>query len=319
MLFFWWSGIRIGWVSGRHKKCGSTPVSLISACLCGVGLGLPCISDGSTSIDTCQAPAADSHLTIAYYDQEKSSFESGQGLVDRVNYNSDVLFRSDNDWSIGFGHRVTNLDVEGLDLQTNGYLHTFFLPVHKVHHSEGKSFRISLAPALSASSNVAKDPGEYTRNAFQLMAAIVWSRQISDRLDLSYGICGDYRLGGFQVYPMFGFKWQPDPDWKIEIGFPASQLSYELSNTVSSWLRVSPDGNEWFVKDRSLEKDSKLIYEAYVIELVFNWRFSQHFTISGSVGSEFDARYEATLLDDSRVRVHSDSAARVGVALAWLF
>lgn len=306
-------------MSGTYKKCGSTPGSLIRACLCGVGLGLPCISGGATSIDTCQEPAAESHLTIAFYNQEKSSLESGQGVVDKVNYNSDFLFRPDNDWSFGFGHRSTNLNVEGLELQTNGYLHTFFLPVHRIQHSEGKSLRFSLSPALSASSNVAKDPGEYTRDAFQLMAAIVWSRQVSDRLGLNYGLCGDYRLGGFQVYPMIGFKWQPDPDWKIEIGFPASQLSYELSNNVSSWLRISPDGNEWYVRDKSLEKDSRLIYEAYLLELVFNWRLSQHFTISGSVGSEFDARYEATLLDESRVRVQNHSAARIGVALAWFF
>ena len=261
----------------------------------------------------------ESHLTIAYYDQEKSSLEREQSVVDRVNYNSDFLFRSNKDWSFGFGYRGTNLNVEGLALQTNGYLHTFFLPVHKIHQSDGKSFRFSIAPTLSASSNIAKDPGEYTSNAFQLIAAIVWNRQLSDRLGLNYGLCGDYRLGGFQVYPTIGFKWQPDPDWKIEIGFPASQLSYELSNTVSSWLRISPDGNEWYVKDKSLEKGSKLIYEAYILELAFNWHLSRHFTITGSVGSEFDARYEATLLDDSRVRVQSDSAARIGVALAWFF
>jgi hypothetical protein len=59
-----------------------------------------------------------------------------------------------------------------------------------------------------------------------------------------------------------------------------------------------------------------LIYEAYVLDWAINWRANKHFMLTASVGREFNSRYEMTLLDESRVRLSSDSAARVGVALA---
>jgi hypothetical protein len=293
--------------------------SQIRACLFGASLFLPCVANGSTSVDICQEPVAESHLAIAYYDQENSSFESDRGVTNRVNYSTDLLLAASKKWILGFGHRSTILNVDNQELQTNGYLHTFFFPVHRTSHSDSRSFRISIAPALSGSSNVIKDPDEYTKDAIQLLAAMVWSRRVSDQLGLSYGICGDYRLGGYQVYPVISFNWQPHPDWKIELGFPTSQLSYEVTKSFNFLLSVSPNGNEWYVKNKSLEKDSKLVYEAYVLELAFNWRLHQRFMFTASVGREFDGRYEMTLLDDSRVRLSIDSATRFGVALAWFF
>lgn len=262
---------------------------------------------------------AETHLTIAYYEQEKSSFEGGRGATNRDDYSTDLLLMSNKKWAFGFGHRSTILNVADPALQTNGYLHTFFLPVHRTSHSDSKSFRLSVAPALSGSSNVTKNPDEYTRDAFQLLAAMVWSSRVSDQLGLSYGICGDHRLGGYQVYPVINFDWQLRPDLRIELGFPTSQLSYEVTKRFNFLVRISPNGNEWYVKSENLEKSSKLVYEAYLLEWAFNWRLHQHFMFTASVGRDFDGQYEMTLLDDSRVRLSIDPATRVGVALAWFF
>ena len=292
---------------------------LSRACLCGASLCLPLVANGSSSVDICQEPVAETQLAIAYYDQEQSSFEGSRGATNRVDYSTDLLLMSNKKWALGFGHRSTILNVHDLALQTNGYLHTFFLPVHRTSHSDIKSFRLSIAPALSGSSNVTEDPNEYTSDAFQLLAALVWSRRVSDQLGLSYGICGDHRFGGYQVYPVISFNWQLSPDWRIELGFPTSQLSYEVTKRINFLLRISPNGNEWNVKSRSLEKSSKLVYEAYLLEWALNWRLHQHFMFTASVGRDFDGQYEMTLLDDSRVRLSSDSATRVGVALAWFF
>ena len=86
-----------------------------------------------------------------------------------------------------------------------------------------------------------------------------------------------------------------------------------------SSLRVSPNGNEWYVKDKSLEKSSTLIYDAYVLEWAFNWRLHQHLALSAIVGREFGGRYDMTLSDDSRVRLAGHSATIVGATLTWSF
>lgn len=282
-------------------------------------LCLPSVATGSSSVDVCQEPVSESQLAISYYGHEKSSFKRGPGATDRVEYSTDLLLKLNDEWALGIGHRGTILNVEDLVLQTNGYLHSFIFPVHRTGHSDGKSFRLSIAPALSGSSNVVKDPSQYAKDAFQILAAMVWRRQISDQLSFSYGVCGDHRFGGYLVYPVIGFDWQPRPDWRIEIGFPASQLSYEVTRTFDLFLRVSPNGSEWYVKSKSLEQDSRLVYKAYVLESAFSWRLHRHFDLTASIAREFDIRYEMTLFDENRVRLSSDSSTRVGVALAWYF
>jgi len=277
------------------------------------------VSNSFANVDICQEPAADSHLSIAIYQHDKSSFERDLGETRQEGYDFDLQFGSTNKWTFGVGHHYRFLNVDRPELQTNGHLHTFFLPVHRLSKGDGKSFRISFAPALSASSNVMKDPGEYGADALQLLAALVWSRQLSDNVDIHYGLCGDHRFGSYQVYPLVSVDWQPHPDWKIELGFPASQLSYQVSKRLVSLLRISPDGNEWYVRDESLEKQSQLVYEAYTLKWAFNWQAHERVTLTASVGIQFHNRYEMTLLNDSRVRLSSESVARAGAALAWRF
>jgi len=292
---------------------------LTCAYLLGASSWFPGMASGSSSVDICLEPAQGSQLAIAYYNEDKTSLDGGRGNTDRADYRTDLTLSLNENWVVGVGHRSTILNVEDLLLQTNGYLHTFFLPVHRVNHSNGRRFRLSISPALSGSSNVVKDPDEFTADAFQLLGALVWGRQLSDRLGINYGICGDHRLGGFQVYPVVGFNWQAHPDWRVELGFPTSQLRYDVSEAVNLLLRLSPNGNEWYVKDKSLEKNSTVIYEAWMLEWSVNWHVHERFLLSASVGRDFDGQYEMTLLDESRVRLFSDAATRIGATFVWKF
>ncbi len=84
-------------------------------------------------------------------------------------------------------------------------------------------------------------------------------------------------------------------------------------------MRIAPDGNEWYVGDKDLQKNSKLVYEAYALEWAFDWRAHEHLSLTASVGIQFDNRYELTLLDDSRATVSGESVARIGTAFVWHF
>ena len=284
-----------------------------------VGLCLPCISNSSNSVDICQEPTAESHLSIAYYDKKETSFERSLGETNQEIYKTDLSFKLNDNWIFGVGHRSTILNVDRLELQTNGYLHSFFLPVHRISLSGNKKFRFSIAPALSASSSVTSDPDEYTADALQLLAALVWNWRISDGLGLGYGVCGDHRFGKYHVYPVISIYWRPHPDWDIEVGFPTSKVSHQITRNLTSLLRIMPNGNEWYVKDKSLTKHSQLVYEAYLLEWAFSWRAHRRFVLTASVGREFRSLYEMTLLNEIRVRLSSDSATRVGVAVKWIF
>ena len=291
----------------------------VRSCLAGICLCLSCFSNSLASVDICQQPTAYSHLSIAHYNHEKSSFERSIGETNQENSNVDLLFKLNKNWAFGAGHRYTIMNIDPLELQTNGYLHTFFLPLHRQSQSDRKSFRFSIAPALSTSSNVIKHPSEYNADAFQLLAALVWSRQLFDRVNLRYGVCGDHRFGSYEIYPLVSVDWQPHADWTIELGFPTSQLTYQVSRSLTSSLRIAPDGNEWFIKDKGLQKQSQVVYEARLLEWALNWQAHEHFMMTVSVGRQFHNRYEMTLLNDSRVRLRSDSVTRIGAAVVWRF
>ena len=292
---------------------------LIPICLAAMCMFLSCSLSSVASVDICRQPTVASHLSIAYYDHDRSFIDGGNATTDQENLNSELHFKLSDRLALGIGHQYTILNADLIEPQTNGHLHTIFLPLHRTIRSDRGSIRFSIAPALSASSNAISDPGSYNSDALQLLVALVWNRRISDQFNLRYGICGDHRFGRFTIYPSIGVDWQPHADWTIELGFPSSQITYQVSKSLNSSLRIAPAGNEWYVRDRLLQKHSQFIYEALLLEWAFSWKAYEHIVISTSVGRQFHNRYELTLMDDSRVRIHSDPVTRIGAALEWRF
>ncbi len=300
-----------------NNKSTTIVVRAYLACLC---LYLAGLADVLASVDICGDPDTYSRLSINLVRYSDSTFDNDAGAVGQKNNNFDLMFITDDDMILfGAAHRYTIFDVAGLQPETNGHLHTFFLSLHKLTGDDRRSFRLSIAPALSASSNVFNKLDEYSSDALQVLAALVWGRRLSDRVSLRFGLCGDHRFGDYQVYPLISVHWQPHPDWTVQLGFPTSQLSYQLSARATSTIRISPDGNEWFVLDKSRANHSRFIYEAYALEWAFAWEVRKSFAITASVGRQFHNRFEMTLLDKSQVRISSQPVTRVGAALEWRF
>jgi len=291
----------------------------VRAFLIGMSIILLCPSNSLASVDVCQQPSDFSHLSVAYYSHGKSVVAGTAGQIDRENHNVDLQYKKNEIWSFGVGHRYVILDVEPIELQTNGHLHTLFFPVHRQSGSDSKGFRFSIAPSLSASSNVMKNPGEYSADTFQLIAALVWSRKLSDRVELRYGVCGDHRFGSYEIYPSITIGWRPRTNLMIEMGFPTTRLTYQALPSTSLSLRIAPYGNEWHVKSKDMENESKLVFQASLVECAVTWQARKHLAITASVGRILHAQYDVTLLDDSSVRFSDDAVTRIGAALEWRF
>ena len=291
----------------------------VRALAVGMSVFLLYSSNSLASVDVCQQPSNFSHLTVAYYGHSTSDVAGSAGQIDRENRNVDLQFKMDETWSFGVGHRYVILDMDPIELQTNGHLHTLFFPVHRQSTSGSKGFRFSIAPSLSASSNVLKDPGEYSTDTFQFLAALVWSRELSDRVELRYGVCGDHRFGSYEIYPSITIAWQPRTDLMVEMGFPTTRLSYQASPNTSLSLRIAPYGNEWHVKSKDMDNQSQLVFEASLVECAITWQARKQLSVTASVGRIFHGQYDVTLLDDSRVGFSYDAVTRVGAALEWRF
>lgn len=271
------------------------------------------------NVDVCQQPDASSRLSLGYYKQGGSDLSANAGEVRRKDHDLDLQYRVNDRWLIGVGHRYVILDVEPVELQTNGHLHTLFFPVHRQRNSDRNSFRFSIAPALSTSSNVLKDPGEYTADTFQLLATLMWARELSAQATLRFGLCGDHRFGRYLVYPSFSIGWRPGADLTVELGLPVSRLSYRVSNGVDLSIKLAPDGNEWHVMSKDGSKRSRLVARAVELKLALNWRASQHLGVTVGIARLLRNRYEAVLLDDTRVKLSHNATTRAGLALEWRF
>lgn len=290
-------------------------------CCLGVGssallLGPPIVL---ASVDVCQPPDNFSHLSLGYYKQSGTDLDGDAGRIVRENHDVGLQYRLNDTWSFGAGHRYVILDLERTELQTNGHLHTLFFPMHRQRGSDGNSIRISAAPAVSASSNVMKDPGEFSADTFQLLAAIVWNRELSEHASLRFGVCGDHSFGNYTIYPSIALDWRPRPGLLLELGLPVTGLTYEASPAIELVLRVSPDGNEWHVKSKDLEKQSRLVFRALLVETTFRWQASERVAVTVGVARTFENQYDVTLLDDRRVELSHDAATRFGAALEWRF
>jgi len=176
-----------------------------------------------------------------------------------------------------------------------------------------------LAPALSGSSNVMRDPGEYSADTFQLMVALLWSRELTDAMTLRYGVCGDHRFGDYAIYPSVGVAWQPGDDWIVELGFPDTRITYKVSAGVSLSLAAAPDGNEWHVKNRNLDRESQLVYEATLVEGMISWQVHERIAISAGYGRLLNNRYDMTLQDGSQVTLSSAAESRFTAYVEWRF
>lgn len=269
--------------------------------------------------DVCSDPGDDSFASVDFSNHDTSTIDGLAADTNQLNQNLDVLVSASKRFLFGFAHRYMIFDFSGIEPQTNAHLHTSFAPLHWRFPDGDRNVRLSVAPALSASSNVMGHPRKYDGDTLQFLVAWVAENRLSDRVSMSYGICGDHRFGEYEIYPVAGIQWRPHSDWEFGLGFPSSYLRYEVTEQFTSALQIAPDGNEWHVMDRDFQKESRLVYESVALEWVTSWQFGPQLALEISVGRQLRNRYELTLQNGDRVQLSSGPTNRLGAGLRWRF
>jgi hypothetical protein len=287
--------------------------SLVPAAFASLLAGLVALPAHS-AVTVCDEPAPHSFAALKLASHVRSSLKGSAGSIDQEARDFALYFTSDSArFGWGLSHRYQVVDFSGIEAQTNGHLHTSYGPLHWQLKQRG--VRLSVAPAISASSNVFKNIEEWESETLQVLAALVATTPLSATLDLRYGVCGDHRFGEYAVYPAVAAVWRPRPRWQLELGFPASRLAFAPREALRFTLGVAPDGNEWHVKDRDLEAGSRLVYEAIAVEWTAEWRAGADIALELSLGRQLDNRWEMTLADGERVSLRAGPANRVGIGV----
>jgi hypothetical protein len=282
-------------------------------------LVLACPAAAWASPTVCEAPEPYSFASLSFVHHERAALGAGNSYTDQETRDFALGFADRSGaFTWGIAHRYEIVGFSGIEPQTNGHLHTTWLPLHW-RFAAPRTWRISVAPALSASSNVYGEPREWDGKTFTLLAAAVATTRLSRRSSVRYGLCGDHRFGDYTLYPAAAFLWHPDARWRLELGFPVTSVRFEPSQRLRSTLAVAPDGNAWQVADRELAASSRLVYEAIALEWTTEWRVLPTLALSVSLGRQLDNRYELTLADGARVALDGAPAGRLGFGIRWIF
>ncbi len=267
----------------------------------------------------CEAPEPYSFASVAFVAHARAALAPGSGATDQDTRDFALgVAGGAGRFTWGLAHRYQIFGFSGIEPQTNGHLHTSWIPLHW-RFGAARRWRVSVAPALSTSSNVYRRPREWDGESFTLLAAAVARTRLSHRFSVRYGVCGDHRFGEYALYPVAAVTWRPDAHWQLDLGFPVTSVRFEPSRRVRSTLAVAPDGNEWQVADRELAASSRLVYEAVALEWTTEWRVRPSLALSFSLGRQLDQRYGMTLANGERVALDGAPADRVGFGIRWIF
>jgi hypothetical protein len=290
------------------------------ACAAATGLAAALLAAppalGGTAYDVCREPSPEPAFRAGY--QLHDEVQLGGAELGRDDWATDVRVRTGNDWLIGGSYRGALLDESEVGFQTNGYLHSFYFELHRLR-TDDRRVRWAVAPALSGSSNVTKDPDEYDGEAWQFLFAAVWEWPASDALTYRAGLCADHRFGRYRAYPAVALVWRPSQDWLVEAGVPDTRVTWRPDATLSGAFGVYPNGNEWYVKDQTLQHASMFEYRAWAADLSLAWRATPAIGLTFVAGVDIDAEYRGELDDGSRPALDAGTVRRVGIEFEWRF
>ncbi len=277
------------------------------------------------SLSTAQArtpiylvPEDRAHITIAYQDFEDSDFDGSQGELGGSRSTLSAGYRGEKQpWHLGLGHSYDALDIQlsGAQPQTNGDLHTLHLAGSWTLPVAAGRLDFTLAPAVSASSNAIKDPGELDSDSLQLWGGASW-RFPAAHWDWVLGVAHDYRFGRSRVYPMAGLTWR-DENWSLWLTYPDVIVRFESAQGWSLAFSTSPDGNEWRAYSRDFERSDDFRREAWQSALEASYRWRNGLSVGVSAGYHWDQAWRIRREDGEQLRSGSDDAAFLGAQLAW--
>ena len=193
-------------------------VTYVAACL---------ITSGNlfaaTNNQYCDIDAKQHHFAFSGGSLQKTPLDNGAEIAfSRRELNTGIITsnkqkRSHNrSMSIGLNFQYTIIDVDdSITPMSNGHLHSWDFPVSWHLQKPAYTLDYFLAPVLSVSSNVLKNPDLIDSDAMQLWSGVVYKKDISENNAWLIGLRSDHRFGPYRVYPVAGVCWQPDENWRF--------------------------------------------------------------------------------------------------------
>jgi hypothetical protein len=296
----------------RHSL--STPVRHCAPILACLLLPLP----GAAREPVFLSPAHNAYLRIVYGELETTDLAAGNGDVGGARTFVAGGYRGqDTPWRVALGHEYNALDIElnGAAPDTNGHVHTLHVAGSWTLPAADGRLELTVAPAISASSNAFKEPGELDTDSAQLWASATWQLP-SRQWDWVLGLAHDYRFGQARLYPVAGLSWQQDRFF-LWATYPDLVARWNFAQPWALAFTVGPDGNEWQAYDQDLERSDDFRREAWQAGLELGYRWRNGLSLKLASHYYWDQRWRMRLEDGGLLRSVAENSAFLGIELGW--
>ncbi len=263
------------------------------------------------------------HIGLSTGKLQNAALDSGAEVsFSRDELSTGIIASSEDNHSMAidfnFQYTIVGFD-DAVSPMTNGHLHSWDFPVS--WHNKGADYTLDyyLAPVISVSSNVLKNPDLLDREGMQLWTGMLYKKTLNQESAWLLGFRSDHRFGPYQVYPVVGICWQPDANWQLQLALPDFSIRRFFSNGINIKLFAEPDGNKWHVFSKDKTKNSDFIYNAIVTGLSIEWRINSTLRLELSAVKHSRREFSFALDDGTLVETGAKSSTGLAVGAQVLF
>lgn len=212
----------------------------------------------------------------------------------------------------GIDYRYTRYEYEGLSGR-NRDLHRLELPLVFSGDSHGWRWQWVVAPGVSASSNVFKEPLErWSRDDLTLRVAAQAEGPPRNHWRWLVGLSRDQRFGRPLVYPTLGAAFERGR-WSLRLAVPDSEIRYRRDARQTLTARLYPAGHRWHVVSDELAADFDYRVRAVRADLTLSIGLPGTLIVDVAGGYEFARRHRLT--DDTGARLSAGADGQWAVTI----
>ena len=271
----------------------------------------------------CNNDSNQHHIGLSTGKLQNAALDSGAEVsFSRDQLTTGIIASSEDNHSmaIDFNFQYTIIGFDDtVSPMTNGHLHTWDFPVSWHRKTTDHRLDYYLAPVISVSSNVLKNPELLDREGMQLWTGMIYKKNMSQESAWLLGFRSDHRFGPYRVYPVAGVCWQPDANWQLQLALPDFSIRRFFSNGINIKLFAEPNGNKWHVFSDDKTKNSDFIYNAIVTGLSIEWKFKSTIKLALSAVKHSGREFSFALDNGTLVETTAKSSTGLAVDAQVLF
>ena len=209
-------------------------------------------------------------------------------------------------FDFGVDYQYTHFDFEGVDSRDRDQ-HRLQFPIHFEISDDDRFFEGFIAPGVSTSSNIFKDPLNRLTGKDMFFSGRLQVRS-GDSNHWFAGIAHDRTFGESATYPVAGVELNRSSGWQMRIAFPDPSVRFAISDRQALAIELIPSGHQWRVVTDDFSDEFRYRLEGWRGQLTWTaplWR-SLGFFLAG--GYEFNRHQRFDDASGSRVISDIDDA-----------